>query len=215
MSNIFPKWANKVPILLGICISVGVVLCIAFIWYYFSPKYTDVGYAPVQPVPFSHKLHAGDLGMDCRYCHNTVENAAQASIPPTETCMTCHSYVLPESAKLSPVRESFAKDTPIEWVRVHMLPDYAYFDHSIHVSAGVSCVSCHGRVDQMEVVTQNQPLSMGWCLECHRNPGPNLRPLDKVTDLGWDPKKAGYDPAKDPHRLRQVNPKVDCSTCHR
>jgi hypothetical protein len=212
--NVFPKWTNQIPVIVTFVLPVVALGVVLGIWYFFSPKFTDVGYAPKQPVPFSHKLHAGDLGMDCRYCHNTVERSPYAAVPPTETCMGCHQLVLPDSPRLTLVRESFATDRPIEWVRVHMLPDYAYFDHHVHVAAGVSCVSCHGRVDQMEVVHQSQPLSMGWCLDCHRNPIPHLRPVDQVTNLAWDAAQANYDPAFDPNRKRKPTPPVHCSGCH-
>jgi hypothetical protein len=154
--------------------------------------------------------------MDCRYCHNTVERAAHAAIPPTGTCMQCHQkLVLPESVKLAKVRISYATGKPMPWVKVHLLPDYAYFNHSVHIAAGVGCASCHGRIDQMKVVYQNEPLSMGWCLECHRNPEPNLRPRDEVTNMAYDPVAAGYDPNTDPERTRRVNPPLHCSGCHR
>ena len=144
---------------------------VGFFWYYGSPKYTDVGYRPRQPVPYSHKLHAGDLGIDCRYCHYSVEKSAVANIPPTSVCMNCHTLILPESEKLLPVRESWATGEPIKWVRIHKIGEYAYFNHSIHIDRGVSCISCHGNVADMEVVEQKKPLSMGWCLECHRCEG--------------------------------------------
>lgn len=191
------------------------VLIISGIWYYFSPEYTDVGFRPVQPVPYSHKLHAGDLGIDCRYCHTTVEGTAKANVPPTKTCMNCHTLIKPESEKLAPVRQSFATGQPIMWTRVHDLPGYAYFDHGAHVRAGVGCVSCHGNVAEMEVVEQKEPLSMGWCLECHRNPGPNLRPVDQVTNMDWTPPADQAEFAKRSIDEKKLNPPVDCSGCHR
>lgn len=191
---------------------IGAVL-IGSIWYFGSPEFTDVGYQPVQPVPFSHKLHAGELGLDCRYCHNTVEVAASAAVPPTSTCMNCHSAVKVNSEKLALVRESSSSGKPIEWVRVHMLPDYAYFDHSIHIAAGVGCATCHGRIDQMDVVYQAEPLSMSWCLECHRDPGPNLRPRTEITNMAFD--VTSYDPASDKTRTRELSPPNHCSGCHR
>ena len=242
MAVIFPRWFNRLPILGLLGAGFGGVLTVFGVWYWFSPKFTDVGYAPNQPVPFSHKLHAGELGMDCRYCHSTVENAAHAAIPPTATCMGCHSKVKEKSPKLELVRQSYASNKPIPWVRVHMLPDYAYFDHSAHIAAGVGCTSCHGRVDQMSVVFQHEPLSMGWCLDCHRDPNKHLRPRDKVTKMDWDsdPLKKSYDPRVDPERKRRkdiverkqlakagktlrqinphdvvVNPPEHCSGCHR
>ena len=129
--------------------------------------------------------------------------------------MNCHEQVKTESLRLRKVRESYKTGEPIEWVRVHQLPDYAYFNHSPHVAAGVGCATCHGRVDKMEVVEMDQPLSMGWCLDCHRNPEPNLRPLDQVTNMNWDPTQEAYDPKRDPARKRQVNPPLHCSGCHR
>jgi hypothetical protein len=153
--------------------------------------------------------------MDCRYCHNTVEGAAHAAVPPTATCMNCHHLVLQDSLKLAPVRASHASGRPVEWLKVHMLPDYAYFDHSVHVAAGVGCTSCHGRIDQMKVVHQAQPLSMSWCLECHRDPRPSLRPVREVTNMKWNAAEAGYDPAADPARRRMPVPPVHCSGCHR
>ena len=192
--------------------TVGIVLGV---WYYWSPEYTDVGYSPVQPVPFSHRLHAGELGMDCRYCHNTIERAAKAAIPPTETCMNCHRVIQSKSDKLAAVRHSDETGDPIPWVRVHMLPDYAYFDHSVHLAAGVGCASCHGRIDEMERVRQEKPLSMSWCLSCHRDALPNLRPVTAITTMAYNAVESGYDPLKDPARKRAVNPPLHCSGCHR
>ena len=215
MPQIFPRWTNNIPIAAGLLAPILGIGLIFAVWYWFSPKYTDVGYRPKQPVPYSHKLHAGDMGIDCRYCHNTVEHAATAAIPPTATCMNCHKQVKTTSARLQMVRDSYDTGEPIPWVRVHQLPDYAYFAHSPHIAAGVGCASCHGRVDRMVVVEMDQPLSMGWCLDCHRNPEPNLRPLDQVTNMNWDVTTQEYDPKRDPARKRQVNPPTHCSGCHR
>jgi len=183
--------------------------------YGFSPQTRDVGYQPVQPVPYSHALHAGELGMDCRYCHSTVERSAKASIPATEVCMNCHASIRTKSEKLTPIRESFATGEPVHWVRVHDLPDFVYFNHSAHVHAGVGCVECHGRVDKMERVYQAKPLSMAWCLDCHRHPDAHLRPAEFETRMDWKPEE---DPAVLGHRLRvehNINPSTDCWTCHR
>lgn len=215
MPAIFPRWTNNIPIAIGLLAPLLGASLIFAVWYWFSPRYTDVGYRPQQPVPYSHKLHAGDMGIDCRYCHNTVEQAAHAAIPPTKTCMNCHSQVKTDSPLLRKVRESYETGESIEWIKVHQLPDYAYFAHAPHVAAGVGCASCHGRVDKMVVVEMKEPLSMGWCLECHRNPEPNLRPLDQVTNMDWDPAQEEYDPKRDPARKRQVNPPLHCSGCHR
>ncbi|MCU0305540.1 MAG: cytochrome c family protein [Thermoanaerobaculales bacterium] len=193
----------------------GLVYASLLVFLGFSPEATDVGYMPTQPVPYSHALHVGQLGLDCRYCHTGVESAAHASIPPTQTCMNCHAKVRAESEKLIPVRESNATGMPVPWIRVHDLPDYVYFDHSAHVRRGVGCVSCHGRVDTMEVVYQAEPLSMGWCLDCHRNPERHLRPVEMVTRLDWVPED---DQLVLGARLREehgIDPKETCNTCHR
>jgi hypothetical protein len=215
VSQIFPRWTNRAPLAVGL----GAPLllgCIGLaLWYWGSPRYTNVGYAPTQPVPYSHKLHAGDLGIDCRYCHNAVERAAFAALPPTRTCMNCHKIVSRDSVRLEPVRASFDSGKPLEWVKVHELPDYVFFDHSVHLAAGVGCVSCHGRVDQMRVVQIHAPLSMGWCLDCHRDPERHLRPRDQITSMTYDAKAAGYQASQDASRPRKVNPPVHCSGCHR
>jgi hypothetical protein len=186
---VFPKTANLVlPLLVLLVIGAGMYVP-TVVGLGASPENTDVGYQPAQPVPYSHAMHVGQLGLDCRYCHTTVDQAAFAAIPPTQSCMNCHTNVRADSPKLAAVRESFATGKSIEWVKVHDLPDYAYFNHSAHVNKGVSCVDCHGRVDHMgeEGVYQAKNLSMGWCLDCHRNPETVLRPKDQVTNLGWTP----------------------------
>lgn len=169
----------------------------------------------MQPVPYSHKLHAGDLGIDCRYCHSTVEVSNVAVVPAAETCMNCHARVKTDSPLLQPVRDSYASGRPVEWVRVHRLPDYVYFSHRAHLAAGVSCVSCHGRIDQMAEVKQVKPLTMAWCLECHRDPAPNIRPRELVTKLDWKPEG---DPAALGRELiakNDIHPPTNCSGCHR
>jgi menaquinone reductase, multiheme cytochrome c subunit len=214
---VFPRWANKTRALAGVLLGGAPLYLTGIVWYGFSPKTTDVGYEPKQPVPYSHALHAGQLGLDCRYCHNTVEQAAHAAIPATQTCMNCHQSVHTKSEKLAPVRASWETNEPVEWLKVHDLPDYVYFNHSAHVTRGVGCVTCHGRVDQMEEVFQKEPLSMSWCLQCHRNPEPNLRPPEEVTNMTWAPPD-GADPIEYGKMLREknhLNPPTDCSTCHR
>ncbi len=211
---IFPKWSNKVIPFLLVNILILSILVVVLVWYYFSPRNIEVGYAPKQPISYSHKLHAGELNIDCRYCHYTVEKSAHAAIPPTEVCMNCHKLVKTDSPEIKKVLESYMTDKPIEWVKIHQLPDYSYFDHSRHVSVGVSCVECHGRVDKMDVVFQNEPLSMGWCLDCHRNPASSIRPVEFVTDLNWktdDPEKVG----KEIIEAKGIYPREDCNTCHR
>ncbi len=209
----FPPWTNLIRPALGVAVPGGVLYATLIVTFGFSPNATDVGYAPEQPVEYSHRLHAGELGMDCRYCHNTVDRQTHAAVPATETCMGCHARIHTESAKLAAVRESFATDMSIPWVRVHDLPDYAYFDHSAHVLKGVGCESCHGRIDTMEVVYQKEPLSMGWCLKCHRNPEPNLRPSEFVTVMNYQPKSA--DEGAQLAKANNIKPPEECSGCHR
>ena len=187
-----------------------------FFSYFGSPKFTDVGYRPDQPVDYSHKLHAGELGMDCRYCHTSVEKSQEAIIPPTQTCMNCHNIVGLENEKLDLVRESWESGKPIEWVRVHMLPDYAYFNHSVHVNAKIGCVSCHGRVDEMEKVMQVEPLSMSWCLDCHRDPGKHIRPDNiHVTQMDWVPPEGHEEIMNNFIQEHKMSPPEDCTACHR
>ena len=213
MAQIFPPWANRLPYYLLLGASAPPLVAIVTVWYFFSPQFTDVGYQPRQPVAFSHTLHAGELNVDCRYCHAAVEVAAGASIPPTATCMKCHSLVARRSDALVAVLDSLESGEPIRWIRVHKLPDYAYFDHGAHVRVGVGCASCHGDVTRMEEVRQVKPLSMSWCLDCHRNPGPSLVPLDQVTRV--EPDRSSLGGAIGSSTTRAVAPPTDCSGCHR
>jgi hypothetical protein len=213
---VFPRWLDSLRPVIGAVLGLLPLFLLGLLYYGGSPRTTDVGYAPEQPLPYSHALHAGELGIDCRYCHTSVESGAQANIPPTATCMNCHTGIYPESSKLLPVRESYATGMPVRWIRVHDLPDYVYFNHSAHVTRGVGCVECHGRVDKMEVVSQVEPLSMGWCLDCHRNPDPHLRPLEHITDMAWQPHPREAESLA--RRLSEefnIDPSEDCSTCHR
>lgn len=215
MAQIFPKWSNKVPTWLVIGVHFKVVAIVGFFWYYGSPEYTDVGYRPNQPVPYSHKLHAGDLGLDCRYCHSTVEISSVSVVPPTSTCMNCHALVKTDSPKLALVRESFATGKPIEWIRIHNIPDYAYFNHSAHITAGVGCETCHGNIAEMEEVGQVEPLSMSWCLECHRAPEMYLREAKDVTKMGWVAPDNQMEIGRRIVQEKNITPPVDCSGCHR
>ncbi len=223
---VFPKWANYLLPAIVLSVVGGGLLVPVVVGLGLSANTLNVGYAPVQPVPYSHAMHVGELGMDCRYCHTTVDDASFAAIPPTQTCMNCHATVRADSPRLAPLVESYETGQPVSWVKVHDLPDYVYFNHSAHVNKGVSCVSCHGRVDKMEVVQQMKPLSMAWCLDCHRTPQKHLRPLDKVTDLAWTPAQlSGETPAQAQLRIGleqkkalQINDTAfmtSCSTCHR
>lgn len=170
---------------------IGLVLLIistigALIGLYLSPWYTEAAIAKVQPIAFSHKHHANELQIDCRYCHTSVERAATAGFPATETCMSCHSQVWTTSPLLQPVRDSFQSGAPIVWDRVYDLPDFVYFNHSIHVAKGIGCTSCHGEIGTMQLTVKAQPLYMGWCLGCHRDPAQFVRPADQIFSLDYD-----------------------------
>lgn len=192
-----------------------------------SPYMTGAFIARDQPVQFSHKHHVGDDGIDCRYCHTTVETAASAGIPPTKTCMNCHSQLFSNTQYLEIVRASWRDNQPLKWTRVHDLPDFAYFNHSIHVNKGVGCATCHGRVDDMPLMWNVASLQMEWCLACHRNPAPNLRPKSEITNMtwpnnldkekypnGWNQATEGPRLAKE-YGLQPVGVLTSCSTCHR
>ena len=222
MSKIFPKSANRLPLQIILYLFVLGGIASAGINYYATNKWANVGYAPIQPVPYNHKLHAGELGIDCRYCHSNVEKSGFSNVPTAQTCMNCHSQVKKDSPLLEVVRKSYETGQPVPWVQIHMVPDYVYFNHSVHVTRGISCVECHDRIDQMEVVAQAKPLSMGFCLDCHRAPEEHLRdtsdPEQKVTNLGWK------HPGGQAGQLVQggllktslnIQPPTSCSGCHR
>ncbi len=223
--TIFPMWANKLRPAIPVVAIVIPTYLIALMVYGGHPETTHKNYQPAQPVDYSHALHAGQLGMDCRYCHNTVEKAAHAAVPPTATCMGCHTNIYPNSPKLEKVRDSWASrldgedgTKSIDWVRVHNLPDYVYFNHSVHVARGVGCSNCHGRVDQMEKVYQHSTLSMGWCIDCHRQPEKSVRPVSEVTNMAWEAEHTEAERLAIGTQLVQENniaPPVNCSTCHR
>jgi hypothetical protein len=215
MAQLFTKKANIVPIYVLIALILLIIIIIGAIWYWGSPYYTDVGYQPEQPVPYSHKFHVGELGMDCRYCHTGVEKSAVAGIPPTQTCMNCHVMVKPASDSLKVVKDSWDTNKPIQWVRVHKSPDYVYFDHSAHVNVGVGCKTCHGRIDRMNVVMQSEPLSMSWCLDCHRNPEEHLRPVSEITNMNWLPDASHKEFAQQMIQDLNITPPTGCQGCHR
>ena len=183
-----------------------------------SPYITNERLTRVQPVQFSHKHHVGDDGIDCRYCHTSVETSAYAGIPPTKTCMNCHSVLFNSVGYLEPVRESYRSDHSIEWVKVHRLADYVYFNHSIHINKGIGCSSCHGPVNQMPLIFQASPLTMQWCLDCHRNPQKNVRPTDQVFNMDWKAPANQEEIGKElvaKYKIRTVAELTSCSTCHR
>lgn len=233
MPALFPKWFNIFPTAAAFATAGGLVTAVAGAWYYATPKFWSVGYMPQQPGGgFSHQIHAGKLGMDCRYCHTKVEQSPEANIPNVATCNGCHAEG--RLKKLSEnqthrertqfIRDAYALDQHIEWRRVHKVPDYVRnFPHNIHISAGVSCYSCHGQITQMPVVHQTESLSMSWCLDCHRDTAPHLVEKDKVTQLKWveahlAERRAGGEAALAPIRQRaldaNLHPPENCGACH-
>jgi len=180
-----------------------------------SPYVTRAYEARAQPVPFSHAHHVGGIGIDCRYCHTSVDKAAFAGIPPTQTCMNCHSQVWSQSPTLEPVRASFRTDTSIEWTRVHDLPDFAYFNHSAHVNKGIGCSTCHGRVDRMPLTWQEKSLQMEWCLQCHRQPEKYVRPKSEVYNIAYEPPADQLALGERLVKEYGIKTRTSCSACHR
>lgn len=230
MANFFPKSSNWIPLKIVVIMLVLGNAVTAGVWYYFTPKYTRQGYQPIQPIPFPHDVHVKQLGMDCRYCHSFVEVAAHSNVPNTQVCMNCHSQVQKDNPKLQPLRDSWKTGKPIEWVQIHKTPDFVYFNHSVHVNRGVSCISCHGSVNNMPVVFHAQPHSMSWCLDCHRAPENALRPVDQVFNLDYhrpasEANNQDWVPPADKEQVDigtklkndwHVNPPVQsCAGCHR
>jgi hypothetical protein len=216
MAQLFHRSTNTVArvSIFAAVIAVGLLLWTADAVYR-SSYFTDVGVPLEQVVPFSHKHHVNGLGLDCRYCHTSVEQSAFAGIPPTETCMTCHSQIWLDSPMLEPVRESFRTNTPLRWNRVHDLPDFVYFDHSAHVQNGIGCTSCHGQVDQMPLMWRDASLYMEWCLECHRAPEQYTRPREDVFSVDWQPPSDQLERGRKLVREYQIETFTNCSTCHR
>jgi Cytochrome c552. len=217
MSYIFSKSANKLPLQIVIYLVVLAGIATAGVTYYMTPKYSRVGYAPVQPVPYSHELHVGQLGLDCRYCHSNVDKSGFANLPTAQTCMNCHNQVRPDSPLLEPIRRSYETGEPVPWVKIHDLPDFAYFNHAVHVNRGVSCVECHGKINEMEVVRHTQPLSMGFCLDCHRAPESRVREPADIFDLNSKTiaEKHGIEAGKKFVHDWNIKPPQSCSGCHR
>ena len=253
MANFFPRWTNLLPLKVAVCLGAIGAGVFAGVTYYATPKAQRVGYQPTQPIHFDHSIHVGQNGMDCRYCHSFVEHSGHANVPSANTCWNCHEHVKKGSPKLAGLRSAMAVDEnhvplkdeagrllegkSIEWVRVHKAPDYVYFNHSAHLNRGISCVSCHGDVQNMEKVYHAESHSMGWCLDCHRAPEKHLRPLEEVYNLDYDPteylkENAVIDTAglivgegeriTEPEQFGKflrahwgVQPKESCATCHR
>jgi hypothetical protein len=209
----FPEWTETLKKWINLLALGAPVYLVALIAYGVTPDALRIGYQPDQPVPYSHALHVGELGLDCRYCHTTVERAGEAAIPPAATCMNCHTTVKKDSVALQPIRAAFAENMPVRWVRVTDVPDYVYFNHQAHVNATIGCETCHGRVDQMVKVSQVASLTMEWCLNCHRDPTPHLRPFAELTTMGYEPKFEGE--GAQIKETRSINPSINCSTCHR
>ncbi|CAH2600604.1 Molybdopterin oxidoreductase subunit, predicted; chaperone protein HtpG [Rhodovastum atsumiense] len=217
MAAIFTPGANlaaKLVLIGGVAAGAG-----GLGWWWLWPRTNyarRVGFPVEQPVPFSHEHHVAGLGIDCRFCHAAVESSAAAGLPPTYTCMTCHSQVWTNAAVLAPVRQSFARHRPIAWQRVTDLPDYVYFHHAIHIAKGVGCEECHGRIDRMALTAKARPMTMGFCLDCHRDPGPRLRPRAAVTEMGWR-RGPATPPAQALLAAYHIGARrlTDCSICHR
>ncbi len=246
MNALFKPWSNTLARLSLAAVALGAVGTLGGMMLYVrSPLFTQVGDPIEQPVQFDHRHHVAEVGIDCRYCHTQVEKAASAGYPPTAICMNCHEQIWNKSPKLAPVREAFFSNTPIQWEKVYKLPHYVFFNHSIHVAKGVGCATCHGRVDTMAAVEKYSSLTMGWCLECHRNPENYLRPKEEVFNLKWESPKTkdaavkelmSHGIAKDAADAQQklalnsdpkiafglalkdvngVHTRQSCSTCHR
>lgn len=216
MPQVFPRGSNAVAraSLIAGAVVAGLIAAVAF-FLVRSPYASGVNTPPDQPVPFSHKHHSGGDGIDCRYCHTTVETSPYASVPPTETCMNCHNQIWANSPNLEPVRESWRTGQPIEWTKVHDLPDFVYFNHSIHINKGMGCSTCHGPVNSMNLTWQAQPMNMTWCLNCHSQPEKYIRPKSEIYNVEYE---YPADQLTLGHRLVQeygVERKLSCSVCHR
>ena len=219
MAQIFGRSANSIAkaSMIALAVFAGGGL-FALDQIYKSPYVRYTGVPREQPVPFSHKHHT-NMGLDCRYCHTTVEDAAVAGVPPTRVCMNCHTQIFPDAPTLAPVRESWATGKPIEWTRVHDLPDFVYFNHSIHVNKGVSCKTCHGPVNQMPLMWRDKPLFMSWCIECHRNPAKFIGPREEVFNMKYvapaNHEELGKKLVEEYHVQSANDRLLDCWICHR
>lgn len=231
MRPLFPPWSNTVFRLVLIVVQGALVGGLLTLLLYKRTPLSTLQHEPVtQPIQFDHRHHVSDDGIDCRYCHNTVETSSSAGYPAVSVCMNCHAQIWNQSPYLDFVRKAYFSGQPIEWKKVHRLPDFVYFNHSIHVAKGVGCVTCHGRVDEMPEIRQGPTMQMGWCLDCHRNPSPNLRPHQYITTMisteegrekyGWPAiegtgNDSGANSAQDPNKMTDVHSRTSCTTCHR
>ena len=219
MAQIFNRSANNIAkISMIVAVVVAGVAGFAFTQISRSSYLTGRYLEKKQPVQFSHKHHVGDDGIDCRYCHTTVETTASAGLPPTQTCMNCHSQIWSDSPYLEPVRASYRDNKPIEWEKVHDLPEYTYFNHSIHVAKGVGCSTCHGQIDNMPAVYQENTLQMEWCVACHREPEKFIRPKSEIFNMAYQPgdiDQKDRDQLKIDYKIRSREMMTSCSTCHR
>jgi hypothetical protein len=219
MSQIFTPAADTwVRLFMALAASVAAGSIVFAVGLARSDWVTGAGIHPTaQPVPFSHRHHAGDLGIDCRYCHSSVADSPRAGLPPTHTCMTCHSQIWTNASMLAPVRQSLANNQSLHWQRVAVLPDYVFFRHDIHVAKGVGCVECHGHIEKMPLTYRAKALTMQFCLDCHRNPAPHLRPVDQITNMNWKP--SGNAEAQGHELMRTYGIRPDalthCFVCHR
>jgi hypothetical protein len=216
MAQIFHRYANsyaRASIVLALALAGGGFFAADRLSR--SPYVTRADTFREQPVQFSHQHHVGGVGIDCRYCHTSVETSASAGIPPTKTCMNCHSMIWADSPFLEPVRESFRSDQPLRWIRVHDLPDFAYFNHSVHVAKGMGCSTCHGRIDRMPLMYQSVSLQMEWCLECHRNPEKYVRPREAVFQMDYQPPPDQLELGARLVKAYDIKSLTNCSTCHR
>lgn len=216
MSQIFHPSTNFLSkaSIFGALVAVGLAVWVAMMLDR-SAMVTREGVMLEQPVPFSHDHHVGEVGLDCRYCHGSVEESSFAGMPSTATCMNCHSVLFADSPMLEPVRASFRDDVPLAWNRVYDVPDFVYFDHSIHVAKGIGCTTCHGKIDEMPLTMKAVSLKMEWCLACHREPERFVRPREEVFAVDWKPASLSREARADLVEAYDIQSKTSCSTCHR
>lgn len=217
MPNIFNKDVCDISQNITISIAVLFSIIVVLFSYYMTPKYTRVGYQPIQPINFDHSLHNSQLGIDCRYCHTYVDKSSHSNIPSANNCMNCHNQIKSDSLELINVRESYNSEYPIPWIRIHKLPDYVYFSHSVHVNRGISCLECHGQVNDMQSVQHIKSLSMSFCLECHRKPEKYIRSLSQVYNFEWklNDDMAQIEMGRKFIQEWNISPSQSCSACHR